>query len=56
MSFIDSTGMSVIVGARRKLEEQGRQLVLHGLQRTCRRALVLAGLAGLLPNRVNPLD
>jgi anti-sigma B factor antagonist len=57
MSFLDSSGMTVLVEARRQLEGQGRKLLLQGLQRPCARALVLAGLSDLLPKqRRNPFD
>ncbi len=48
VSFIDSTGISVILWAWQRLNEQGRRLVLVAASRPVTRVLETAGLAELL--------
>jgi anti-sigma B factor antagonist len=48
VSFIDSTGISVILQAWQRLNEQGRRLVLSAASRPVTRVLETAGLAELL--------
>jgi anti-anti-sigma factor len=49
-SFIDSSGLAVLVAARRSLAARDRQLLLHGVHGQVRRMLSITGLAdnGLL--------
>ena len=48
VSFIDSTGLSVLVAAHSRLGESGRQLRVAGAPPRVRRVLELTGLDGLL--------
>jgi anti-sigma B factor antagonist len=48
VTFIDSTGISVILQAWQRLNEQGRRLVLTAASRPVTRVLETAGLAELL--------
>ena len=48
LSFIDASGLSALLGARRELAGQGRQLVIVGAQAQVRRVFALTGLARLL--------
>jgi anti-sigma B factor antagonist len=48
VTFIDSTGISVILQAWQRLNEQGRRLVLIAASRPVTRVLETAGLAELL--------
>lgn len=43
-SFIDSTGIATLVGAARRLREDGRVLQIRGARERVRRILQLAGL------------
>jgi anti-anti-sigma factor len=47
--FIDSTGVGVILGARKRLATDGRELRLAGLQERVSRTLTIMGLHSLLP-------
>ena len=49
-SFVDSSGLAVLVAAHRSLAERDRQLLLHGVRGQVRRMLSITGLAeeGLL--------
>jgi anti-sigma B factor antagonist len=44
VTFIDSTGLGVLVGAARRLRAQGGDLQLVGCTTALRRVLVIAGL------------
>jgi anti-anti-sigma factor len=44
VTFLDSTGISVLVQAHKQLDAQGGTLVLHGLSDHARRVLEVAGL------------
>ena len=44
VTFLDSTGISVLVQMHKRLEGQGGALVLHGLSAQARRVLEVAGL------------
>jgi|SRR5438270_4304991 len=44
LTFIDSSGISVLLGAHRRLEAEGHTLRLVGMSPTVRRAVELAGL------------
>jgi anti-sigma B factor antagonist len=48
VSFIDSTGLSVIVHAWRRLDADGRRLVVTAASEPVTRVVTTAGLAGLL--------
>jgi stage II sporulation protein AA (anti-sigma F factor antagonist) len=48
MTFIDSSGLAVFETVRRELAASGRELVLIGVVRHCRRAFEIIGLADLL--------
>jgi anti-sigma B factor antagonist len=48
MSFIDSSGLGVLVGALRRLREQdGNNIVLRGMQPPVRRVFEITGLTDL---------
>jgi anti-sigma B factor antagonist len=48
VSFIDSSGLGVLVGALRQLREQGGSaLVLRGMQEPVRRVFDITGLAAV---------
>jgi len=49
VEFIDSSGLGVLVGALRRLREQGGDLVLRAASPAVVRILELTGLDGLLP-------
>lgn len=44
VTFLDSTGISVLVQAHKQLDAQGGELVLHGLRDQTARVLGVAGL------------
>jgi anti-sigma B factor antagonist len=44
VSFLDSTGISVLVEARNRLEDHGASLVLHRVAPTVQRVLEISGL------------
>jgi anti-sigma B factor antagonist len=44
LSFIDSTGMSVLLGAHRRFEAEGHRLRLVGVSQAVHRTLRVAGL------------
>jgi anti-sigma B factor antagonist len=48
LSFMDSTGMSVLLGAHRRLEAEGHHLRLVSVSRAVQRALHMGGLDGVL--------
>jgi len=48
LTFIDSSGISVLLGAHRRLEAEGHTLRLVGMLRTVRRSFELAGLDQVL--------
>ena len=55
LSFIDSTGLGLLVGAQKQARDAGRDLVLGSPRRPVYRALEVAGLVDLFdirPNRV----
>ncbi len=45
-TFIDSTGIAVILRAHRKLEEDGGRLVVHSLSSPVQRVFTITGLIG----------
>ncbi len=48
MSFIDSSGLGVLVGALKRLrEQQGDEIVIRGLQDSVRRVFEITGLTEL---------
>jgi anti-anti-sigma factor len=55
-SFIDSSGLAILVGAGRFLAERNRQLLLYGVHGQVRRMLAITGLAetGLLVSSADP--
>jgi anti-sigma B factor antagonist len=48
MSFIDSTGLGVIVGTLKRLRQQGGDLVLRAPGRSTRKVLDITGLTQIL--------
>jgi len=48
MTFIDSTGLGVLVGALKRLREDGGDLVLRGPSRSARKVLDISGLAQIV--------
>jgi anti-anti-sigma factor len=44
VSFMDSTGLRVLVEAQRRLQQRGGTLVIDGMSETVRRVLEVAGL------------
>jgi anti-sigma B factor antagonist len=48
MTFIDSTGLGVLVGAFRRLREDGGDLALRAPTRSTRKVLELTGLAQMM--------
>ena len=48
LTFIDSSGISVLLGAHRRLEAEGHTLRLVGMSPTVRRPVELAGLDKVL--------
>ena len=48
LTFLDSSGMSVLLGAHRRFEAEGRTLRLVGMSSSVRRAVHLAGLEDVL--------
>jgi anti-anti-sigma factor len=48
LSFIDSTGLSVLLGAHRRFEAEGRRLRLVGVSPAVHRTLHVAGLDRVL--------
>jgi anti-anti-sigma factor len=48
VTFIDSTGISVLIAAHRQLSPQGRSMVLRDVSASTRRVLDIAGLRGTL--------
>ena len=43
-TFMDSTGLAVIVAARRALHDDGRHVILHGAHGAVRRVLEVTGV------------
>ena len=43
--FVDSRGIATLIGAALKLRDQGRELVLHGVQPRVERILRIAGIS-----------
>lgn len=48
LTFIDSTGLSVLAACHNRLREEGRGLRMQHVPATPRRVFEIAGLAGLL--------
>jgi anti-anti-sigma factor len=48
LTFIDSSGLAVLVTAASRLDSEGRELKLIALSEACRRTIEVAGLAELL--------
>lgn len=48
LTFLDSTGIRVLVGIARSLEEQDRALVMVNVPAACRRSIEVCGVAELL--------
>ncbi len=51
MTFIDSTGLSVLLGARRRLHEKGGHLTLTNLRPQTRRVLDIVGVSAIFDIR-----
>lgn len=54
LTFLDSSGISVLVKAHHDLEEQGASLVLHRLDDRTRRILDVAGLSDFFERSDQP--
>jgi anti-sigma B factor antagonist len=54
LEFIDSTGLSVLVRAHQRAEEQGRRFVLAGASAQVQRLLHLTGIAERLETADSP--
>lgn len=48
-TFIDSSGLALILGRYRQLQERGGRVLIVGVQPTVRRVLELSGIVGLIP-------
>jgi anti-sigma B factor antagonist len=48
LTFIDSTGIGLVVHALRALEVQGRRCTVENLNERCRRPFVILGLSEVL--------
>ena len=48
LSFIDTTGFSVLLGAHRRFEAEGDRLQLVGVSQAVRRTMQVTGLDGVL--------
>ena len=53
VSFIDSSGLGVILGRYKKLAQQGGRVSLVGMRPPVRRVLVLSGLLTVMPEYVS---
>ena len=49
LSFIDSTGLSVLVGAYKRARHDGRVMVLRNPQPSARKVLEISGLDTVIP-------
>jgi len=49
LSFIDSTGLSVLVGAYKLAQQNGRGIVLRGPRPSARKVLEISGLDTVFP-------
>lgn len=54
LTFLDSSGISVLVETQRGLEERGATLVLHHMSDRTRRVLDVAGLSGFFTHSDQP--
>jgi anti-sigma B factor antagonist len=54
VTFLDSSGISVLVQARQRLDSLGRRLEIRAASRPVRRVLELAGLDATLGLRAEP--
>jgi len=54
LTFLDSSGISVLVETQRDLEERGATLVLHNMNDRTRRVLDVAGLSGFFTHSDQP--
>jgi anti-sigma B factor antagonist len=54
LTFLDSSGISVLVKTQQDLESQGGSLVLHRLDDRTRRVLAVAGLADFFERSDQP--
>jgi anti-anti-sigma factor len=48
LTFLDSSGISALIRARKALEAQGKELVLHNVPASVRRTLGVAGVVEYL--------
>jgi anti-anti-sigma regulatory factor len=48
VTFVDSTGIGLVVHAQRALEVQGRRRTIENLNERCRRPFVILGLTEVL--------
>ena len=49
VTFMDSTGLGILVGCLKRIKEQGGSLALAGPQRPVMRVLTITGLARVFP-------
>jgi anti-sigma B factor antagonist len=56
LSFIDSSGLAVLVAAQNTLAEQGRRLSVHSARRHALRVFEIAGLQEFLDVRAEPTE
>lgn len=49
LDFIDSTGLSVLVGAYKRAQENGRSIVLRAPRPSARKVLEISGLDTVIP-------
>ena len=49
LSFIDSTGLSVLVGAFKRAQENGRHMMLRSPRPAARKVLEISGLDTVIP-------
>lgn len=55
LSFIDSSGIAILVGAQNRLRDQGRRLVVRSPRSQAVRVLEITGLSGFVGVEVQPL-
>ena len=48
VTFVDSTGLGLLIGVARRMREGGGEVRLRGCRRSVRRLLTLSGLDGVL--------
>jgi anti-sigma B factor antagonist len=56
LSFVDSSGLAVLVAAQNALTEKGRRLSVHSARRHALRVFEIAGLGEFLDVRAEPTE